>query len=208
MEEIGGHISPDTLLCLLRTTHAPCAVTPEVLGIDDWARRRGRSYGTVLVDLERHRIVDLLPDRTAETLAAWLPEHPGMEVIVRDRSTEYARGAALGAPEAVQVLDRWHLLRNVREVGERLLDRNSWDLRGLATSADGRRSRPVRRGGAACGGTPQGRRAPCPDQAPDGRRWDHRRYRAATRGDPHHGAALPFRRRPTRAGLPAAAKHA
>jgi transposase len=83
----------------------------------------------VLIDLEARRPIDLLADRTATALQAWLTEHPGVEVIVRDRSTEYARGAAMGAPDALQVVDRWHVLRNVRAVAERLLDRHRQDLR-------------------------------------------------------------------------------
>jgi transposase len=98
------------------------------LGIDDWAWKKGREYGTILVDLERQCPVDLLPDRTAETLAAWLKEHPGIEIISRDRAGAYADGAARGAPDAVQVADRWHLLVNMRETVQRLLDRHQKSL--------------------------------------------------------------------------------
>jgi transposase len=95
--------------------------------------RRGHTYGTLLVDLERHRPVDLLPDRTADTLAAWLRTHPGVTILSRDRSTEYARGATLGAPDAQHVLDRWHLIRNLREALERLLDRLHQRLAAMLT---------------------------------------------------------------------------
>ena len=125
---IGMAVGGDALLRLLRRD-PDASYTPRVLGVDDWAWRRGRRYGSVLIDLEAGRPVDLLADRSAASLTAWLKKHPGIEVIVRDRSTEYARGAALGAPEAQQVVDRWHVLRNIREVAERLLDRHRQDLR-------------------------------------------------------------------------------
>ncbi len=128
---IGVAVSGDTLLRLLERGEAAVG-TPRVLGVDDWAWRRGKRYGSVLVDLAARRPVDLLPERTAAALEHWLKDHPGVEVIVRDRSTEYARGATAGAPDATQVLDRWHVLRNVREVAERVLERHGQDLRRLA----------------------------------------------------------------------------
>ncbi len=99
----------------------PDAPAPTHVGVDDWAMRKGCSYGTIVVDLDRHRVVDLLPDRTAATLAGWLVQRPDIKVVARDRSTEYARGASLGAPRAVQVADRWHLLANMRQAVERWL---------------------------------------------------------------------------------------
>lgn len=105
--------SPDTTLRLIRKAPVATATAPRVLGVDDWAMRKGRTYGTILVDLEEHRVVDLLPDRTSKTLSSWLREHPDVEILARDRSTEYAKGASEGAPQAEQVADRWHLLLNV-----------------------------------------------------------------------------------------------
>lgn len=123
-----------TCVRLIRTSPLPPVATPSTLGVDDFAFRKGRVYGTILVDLEKRRPIDLLPDRTAQTFAKWLQEHPGVTTIVRDRSGEYARGASMGAPLAHQVVDRWHLLVNLRETLERLLTRRHVELCALPAS--------------------------------------------------------------------------
>jgi transposase len=127
----GMATSPDTLLRLARRTPASAPSTPKVVGIDDWAWRKGQSYGTVVVDLEAHAVIDLLPDRTATTVEAWLKEHPEITIISRDRAGADADGASKGAPQAVQVADRFHLLQNLRETLQRLLDRHHAALRAI-----------------------------------------------------------------------------
>lgn len=116
-------MSHDTLLRIIRQAESVPPRTPRVLGGDDFARKKGRIYATILVDLEQRQPIDLLPDRTAETFATWLREQEGLEVIARDRSTEFARRATDGAPNALQVADRWHVLKNHREALERMFNR-------------------------------------------------------------------------------------
>jgi transposase len=122
---LAGHLgmttSDDALLRLVRATPLPMAAPPAILGVDDWAWKKGRRYGTILCDLERHRAVDLLPERSADSVAAWLRAFPSVAVIARDRSDLYADGATRGAPDARQVADRFHLLKNLGEALERFL---------------------------------------------------------------------------------------
>jgi transposase len=113
--------SPTTLLRLVRAALVPSTPALQAVGLDEWAWRRGHRYGTILVDLTTHRVVDLLPDRSATTVAAWLAQHPTITVVCRDRSELYADGIRRGAPEAVQVVDRFHLVHNLRQALEAYL---------------------------------------------------------------------------------------
>ncbi len=115
--------SPDTLLRRVKRFEGDPAPEPRFVGVDDWAWRKGQSYGTILIDLERGRPIDILPGRDGSALAAWLKEHPQVEVITRDRWAAFAQAATEGAPQAKQVADRWHLLKNLREMLERLFGR-------------------------------------------------------------------------------------
>ena len=125
MKRLGMPVSDTTILRSLkehaRTRSDNGAV--HVAGIDDWAWRKGANYGTIILDLERRQVVDLLGDRSAATAANWFKEHPEVEVVSRDRAGLYAEAARQGAPQARQVADRFHLLQNFRETVERQLGR-------------------------------------------------------------------------------------
>ncbi|MBX0330726.1 transposase [Oscillochloris sp. ZM17-4] len=114
-----------------------------MLGIDDFSFRKGQIFGTILTDGERHTVGDLLPDRTAETAAAWLENHPGIELVTRDRSADYRRAISIGAPHAIQVADRFHLAKNAGEVRERVIQRNHQGLRLAAKAIDHERAQQM-----------------------------------------------------------------
>lgn len=124
--------SGDTLLRVMRGTSLDEPTSPCVIGVDDWARRKGRVYGTIIVDLERSRPIDLLADREAPTLAAWLQAHPGVEVVSRDRDGVYADAVRQSLPDAIQVADRWHLLKNLGDALATDYDRHHRLLRRIA----------------------------------------------------------------------------
>jgi transposase len=123
-------VSDDTVVRRVREKPPEeVSVTPiRHLGVDDWAWRKGQVYGTILVDLDLHRVIDLLPERTAESFAAWLKQHPEIVTIARDRGGLYAEGAARGAPQSQQVADRFHLLVNLSATMERVLEAHSRQL--------------------------------------------------------------------------------
>ena len=122
-------VSGDTVLRLIRRSPLLSGPAPRVVGIDDWAWRRGRHYGTIVCDLERHRVIDLLPGRSSEPVTRWLAAHPGVEVVSRDRAGPYADAARTGAPGAIQVADRWHLLVNASDALRHVVERHQPQLR-------------------------------------------------------------------------------
>jgi transposase len=135
-EQLGMPVSAATLLRLQRHQKLPPPPAPQIIGVDDWAMRKGRTYGALIVDLERHQPIDVLADAKAETFATWLEEHPGITLISRDRAGNFAEGARSGAPQAIQVADRWHLFGNLGDALQRLLEQHPAALRAAAQQKD------------------------------------------------------------------------
>lgn len=122
-------VSDTTLARMLYLKPLPEVQTPKVLGVDDWALKKRNLYGTILVDLEHHKIIDLLKDRETATLQHWLEEHPGVEIVSRDRYTNYSNAITGALPHARQVVDRWHLLKNLCEGLHKIVERNHQHLK-------------------------------------------------------------------------------
>jgi transposase len=142
MKRLGMPVSDDAILRHLKRQVARlrAKTTVRVAGIDDWSWRKGCTYGTIVVDLERREVVDVLADRTTAGTAEWLGQHPEVEIVSRDRCGLYAQGAREGAPQARQVADRFHLLQNLRETIETQLsraDRSTPTMSGTSTTRVG-----------------------------------------------------------------------
>lgn len=141
----GMPTSPSTLLRLQRRVPLPVPTAPSIVGIDEFALRKGRTYGLLIVDLERHRPIAALPDREVATVAAWLRQYPQISVTSRDHAGAFAEAATQVAPQATQVADRWHLTQNIGDVLQRVLARHPAALRqadqvqrtGAVPAADG-----------------------------------------------------------------------
>ncbi len=121
--------SPDTILRLVKRAELPPASAPRVVGLDDWSWKRRLRYGTLICDLESRKPLDVLADRSVETVSAWFVAHPSVEIVSRDRSSEYAAAIKKGAPQAIEVADRWHLGKNLAASVETLLARCRAEIR-------------------------------------------------------------------------------
>ncbi len=136
--KLGLPTSGDTLLRRVKRPVPASATEPphRFVGVDDWAIRKGHTYGTIVTDLERGEVLELLSGRDGVGLKAWLARHPEVEVVSRDRATAFAEAATQAAPQARQVADRFHLLKNVRETLQRFLERHAGRIRAAFSPAE------------------------------------------------------------------------
>lgn len=121
--------SPDTILRLVKGAELPAASSPRVVGLDDWSWKRGLRYGTLICDLENKKPIDVLADRSVETVSAWFEKRPSIQIVSRDRSSEYAAAISKGAPQALQVADLWHVGKNLVDSVQTLLARCRAEIR-------------------------------------------------------------------------------
>lgn len=165
-EQLGIYLSRMTFLHSLHIMPTPPVGKVKAVGIDDFAWKRGKRYGTVIVDLQTHRLIDLLPDREAESVKQWLSAHPEIEVVSRDRTGAYAEGAAQGAPQAQQIADRWHLCKNLGDAVETYFVREKIQMPALPLP-----DITPREVAAICVPLPQPNAMPCQYASQEKREW-------------------------------------
>jgi transposase len=144
--DLGISGSRDTILRPVRQSEQPARPEPHIIGLDDWAWKRRLRYGTLICDLELGLPIDLLADRSVETVSAWLKKHPSIDIVSRDGSSEYASAIKRGAPHARQVSDRWHVVKNLAECVSIQLAQSLAELRRAEqgrTRSEKKEERPV-----------------------------------------------------------------
>lgn len=127
--KLAMYTSPVTMIRLVRQLDTPGTTPPRIIGIDDWAFRKGRTYGTIIVDHELGKPIALLPSSAGDVVKEWLEKHPSIELVTRDRSVEYRDAITQAFPQATQIADRWHLLKNMGETIERYVSKRYKSLR-------------------------------------------------------------------------------
>lgn len=128
-KKLAMHTSPATMIRLTRQLDTPVTKTPRIIGIDDWAFRKGRNYGTIIIDHELGKPIDLLPSSAGNDCKEWLEKHPSIEIVTRDRSGEYRDAITQALPDATQIADRWHLIKNMGDTIERHISKRYKSLR-------------------------------------------------------------------------------